>query len=33
MAEDGCRLGEREMQFLFDYRSSEETPEEEDVIE
>ena len=33
MAEDGCRLGEREMQFLFHYRLSEETPEEEGVIE
>ena len=33
MAEDGCRLGEREMQFLFHYRLSAETPEEEGVIE
>lgn len=33
MAEDGCRLGEREMLFLFHYRLSEETPEEEGVIE
>ena len=33
MAEDACRLGEREMQYLFHYRLSAETPEEEGVIE
>ena len=33
IAADGYRLGEREMQFLFNYRLSKETPEEEDVIE
>ena len=33
MAEDGCRLGEREMQFLFNYRSNEDMTEEEAMIE
>ena len=33
IAADGYRLGEREMQFLFNYRLSKEKPEEEDVIE
>ena len=33
MAEDGYRLGEREMQFLFNYRMNGEMKEEEGILE
>ena len=33
MAEDGYRLGEREMQFLFNYRIDKEAPEKEGMSE